>query len=416
MQKDEILHMNSRERVYAAFNREEPDRVPICFGGTPATGIEECSPEYCAATNLYKYLGLSDTAPIKLYPVCNLVTNIDNRCIERLHSDIRLVSDNPPGPIVIDRDHKLWPYSYGARIKKCGIYDQIDFSNPPMGYMTTEADIEEYEYWPREQEDILQGVVENARALHYETDYFICGAQSSGHFPLNGYGLLSGMDKWLIDMKVRPKFYHKLCESFMKYNAYRTDAFYGGVGKYLDAAVVYDDLGHQTGPLMSLADYREFYRPYQAETIRRIRKHLRKDAKIILKSGGSIEQFMPDLIEIGVDVISPLQPLAPRMDPRVLKREYGKDLAFLGGFDIQRLLPYGDTESIRKGVKILLDEYAQAGGYVFSAGYVIQCNTPPENIVAMFDAAYEYGTYPLHNNPESTNYLDFLQGFNPRYT
>jgi uroporphyrinogen decarboxylase len=401
--------MTSRERVYTALDHREPDRVPICFGGTPATAIEECPPDHCGTTNLYRYLGLDDTAPIRLAPVCNVVTNIDERCLVRLHSDIRLVTDNPSPPVAIDPAHKLWPHHFGGRITRCGMYDQIDFTDPPMAHMTTDRDIEAYPYWPDADADIMYRVVEKAKRLHEQTDFFVCGALSSGHFPLNGYGLLSGMDKWLMDMKIRPKFYHRLCEKFMDHSAHAIDVFYGEVGAYLDGAVVYDDLGFQTGPIMSLADYREFYRPYQAETITRIRKHLRPEAKIILKSSGSIAQFIPDLIEIGVDVLSPLQPLASGMEPRELKRKFGNAVSFLGGFDIQGLLPFGDTEAIRNGVRLLIDECAPGGGYIFSASYVIQCNTPPENIVAMFDAADEYGAYPLHEQDEGTSYLDFLR-------
>lgn len=387
--------MTSRERVHAALNHREPDKVPICFGGTPATAIEECPPDHLAATNLYRYIGIDDAVPVRLAPVCNVVTNIDERCLQRLHSDIRLVTDNPPLPVAIDDTHRMWPYHFGGRIVKCGMYDQIDFANPPMAHMTTSMDIDEYPYWPDLDTDITLSVAEKARSMHEETGYFVCGALSSGHFPLNGYGLLSGMDKWLIDMKIRPKFYHTLCERFMEHTVHAIDMFYGCVGFYLDGAIVYDDLGYQTGSIMSLSDYREFYRPYQAETIRRIRTHLRPDAKIILKSSGSIVQFIPDLIEIGVDVLSPVQPLAFGMEPRTLKREYGADVSFLGGFDTQHLLPFGDTELIRRGVRSLIDEYAPAGGYVFSASYVIQCNVPPQNIVTMFDEANEYGVYPL---------------------
>jgi uroporphyrinogen decarboxylase len=165
---------------------------------------------------------------------------------------------------------------------------------------------------------------------------------------------------------------------------------------------------------MSLADYREFYKPYQAETIKHIRKYLRPETKIILKSGGSINHFIPDLIEIGVDVLSPLQPLAKNMEPWRLKKEYGNDVSFLGGFDIQSLLPFGNAEDIRKGVKLLIDEYAKGGGYIFSASFIIQCNTPPENIVAMFDAAYKYGTYPIADHKDSITFVDFIRGLDLR--
>ena len=141
-------NMTSRERVYKALNHQEPDRIPICFGGTPNSGIEECPPNYCAASNLYQFLGLKNTNPVRINPICNVVANIDEQCLERLHSDMRLVTDNPPKPIAIDDQHKIWPFFYGGRIVKCGLYEQIDFSDPPMAYLKTEKDIDAYPYWP----------------------------------------------------------------------------------------------------------------------------------------------------------------------------------------------------------------------------------------------------------------------------
>lgn len=404
--------MTSRERVYAATNHREPDRIPICFGGTGASGIEECPPHYRAATNLYEYLQLKDAEPVKISPVGNIVGNIDEQCMVRLHSDMHAISDNPPGAEIIDDERKVWPFLYGMRIKKCGIYDMIDMTNPPMAHMTTEKDIEVYPYWPDITTDTMAGVVEKAKRMHEETDYFICGMQSFGYFPLNGYGFISGMDKWLLDMKIQPKFYHRLCERFMEINLAFADKFYGKIGKYLDAAMVFDDLGNQTGPLMSMDDYREFYKPYQAETINHIRKYIRPEAKIILHSCGSVYHFIPEFIEIGVDVLNPIQPLARNMEPWRLKKEFGRDMAFLGGFDVQKLLPLGNIEEIRKGVEILIGEYAQGGGFVFGASQIIQCNTPPENITAMFDAAYEYGSYPVRKSKEKKSYIEYIDGLN----
>lgn len=402
--------MTSRERVHAAIEHREPDRVPICFGGTGASGIEECPPDYRAATDLYEYLGLQEAAPVVISPVGNIVGNIDEGCMQRLHSDMRSVTDNPPGAVQVDEERKLWPFLYGMRIKKCGIYDMIDFTDPPMANLTTEKDIEEYQYWPDPGMDTMKGVTEEVRCLHEETEHFICGMQSFGYFPLNGYGFISGMDKWLMDMKIRPAFYHRLCEKFMEINLAFADKFYGGIGKYLDAAMVFDDLGNQQGPLMSLKDYREFYRPYQSRIIQHIRQYLRPDAKIILHSCGSVYYFIPEFIEIGIDCLNPVQPLARNMEPWRLKREFGKDMAFLGGFDVQKLLPLGTPDEIKEGARFLIDEYAKDGGFVFGASQIVQCNTPPENVTAMFDAAYEYGEYPIKPSKSETDYVSYIKG------
>ena len=159
---------------------------------------------------------------------------------------------------------------------------------------------------------------------------------------------------------------------------------------------------------MSVADYREFYKPYQAEIMRNIRKHLRAEAKIILHSCGAVYQFVPDFIEIGVDVLNSVQPLARNMEPWRLKKEFGDSIAFLGGFDIQQQLPLGTIGQIREGTKKLIEEYALGGGFIFATSHNIEPDTPPENIVAMFDAAYEYGKYPI-SQPSGQNYVEFIR-------
>jgi uroporphyrinogen decarboxylase len=164
---------------------------------------------------------------------------------------------------------------------------------------------------------------------------------------------------------------------------------------------------------MSLKDYREFYKPYQAEIIKNIRGYLRPHAKIMIHSCGSIYQFIPDLIEIGVQILNPLQPLASHMEPWRLKNDFGKDIVLLGGHDTQLLLPNGTPEENVNGVRKLLGEYAPGGGYVFAASINIQADTPAENVLASFDAAYESGVYPISILQEEEkgdlNYVSYIK-------
>jgi uroporphyrinogen decarboxylase len=178
--------------------------------------------------------------------------------------------------------------------------------------------------------------------------------------------------------------------------------------------MIYDDLGTQVSGLMSLEDYREFYRPYQAEIIKNIRQYLRPEARIMIHTCGSVYQYIPDLIEIGIQILNPMQPLAKNMEPWRLKREFGRDIAFLGGFDTQLLLPNGSPDENVNGVKKLLKEYAPGGGFVFAASINIQADTPAENIVAAFDAALEYGSYPINISEESDlNYVSYIKSLRP---
>ena len=404
--------MTSRERAYAALNHQEPDRVPICFGGTlSATNIVECAPEGRVCSDLYSYLGITGAEPIKIGDICNVVVNLDERVMQRLHSDFRNVTPSEPPAVVQPDGTKIAHYFCGAKIKRIGYYDE--YFGTPMRYMTTKKDIDEYPSWPEDTNDFMEGVVERARYLHEETDYFVVGESYAYAFPFNGYGILSGMDKWLTDIKIRPKFYHQLCEKMMEVAIQRGDKFYSAVGKYLDGALMFDDLGTQQGGLMSHDDFAEFYKPYTAEIIRNIRKHLRPEAKIIIHCCGSIYSYIPDLIEIGVDVLNPVQPLARNTEPWRLKQEFGKQIAFLGGFDIQKLLPLGSVERVEEGAKKLIQEYAPGGGFIFAASHNIEPDTPPENIVAMFDTAYEYGKYPIPRQ-SGLNFVDYITSLNLR--
>ena len=401
--------MTSRERVYAAVNNKEPDRVPICFGGNSATVIEEVPPNGMAATALYSLIGINDTSP-KYSLVGNIVGAPDDRLIKRLHSDMHYLYSNPPSETIQeDENTKIYPFSFGMRIKSLGGNDMIDFTNPPMKYITTEKDIENYPYWPSLDIGIMKGVVENAKYLNEKTDFFICADYPFSYYPNNGYGFNSGMDKYFMDMIANPSLYHKLADKFLETNLAYLEQFYGKIGKYIDCAMVYDDLGTQNATLVSHDIYKKRIKPYQKIIIENIKKYLKPEAKIMIHSCGAIFDFIPDLIEIGIQILNPLQPLAKNMEPWRLKREFGKDIAFLGGLDTQLLLPNGTKDEIIEGVKKLLREYSQGGGFIFAASINIQSDTPAENIIAAFDSAYEFGNYPIEINTDDTDYVSYIK-------
>jgi uroporphyrinogen decarboxylase len=217
------------------------------------------------------------------------------------------------------------------------------------------------------------------------------------------------MDKYFIDMVSNPVLYHKIADRFMETNLAYLKQFYSKVGKYIDCAMVYDDLGTQNSTLVSREIYLKRIKPYQKIIIDNIRKYLRPEAKIMIHSCGSIYDFIPDLIEIGVQILNPLQPLARNMEPYRLKKEFGKDLAFLGGLDTQLLLPGGTAGEVVEGVKKLIREYGKNGGFVFAASINIQSDTPAENILAAFDAAVEHGRYPLNIQTDELDYVNYIK-------
>lgn len=385
----------SRERVLAAINHKEPDRVPISFGGTSCTGILECPPKGRNYTKLCEYLGIKNYEEPNIGFLGNGVTNIDERIKQKFGSDLRLIGPNTDDiEVRVERDgtNTLLGLFCGLRTKKMGYYDDIfEF---PLRNCTSKKDIDQYLFWPTEENLVLlsKGKREEAKSLRENTDYAIV-ADTFLEFPFLMYPMLAGYEKWFIDMKLNPKFYSALSDKLLEIGFGIIDNFVAAVGDYVDAVVTYDDMGTQEQLLCSRKDYAKFIKPYEKRMIERIKKYT--NAKILRHSCGSVYEVIPDYIEIGVDILNPVQPLAKNMEPWHLKREFGKYLTFCGGIDIQRLLPYGTPKEVKKEVKKTIEIYAPGGGYILGPSHNIEPDTPVENIVAMYEAAQEYGKYSI---------------------
>lgn len=389
-----MTEWTSRERVLVAINHKEPDRVPISFGGTLSTGILECPPDGKNYTRLCEYLGIQDHEDPKISVVGNYVSNIDERIKQRFGSDLRLITSgfNKKPKIEPDGTKTATGIFCGLRIKKMGYYDDIfEF---PLRNATSKKDIEQYPYWPSSDDFKLlaKGKREEAKNLRENTDYAIV-ADDLFAFPFLMYPLLTGYDKWFLDMKLNPKFYFALSDKLLETGFGIVENFLRVVSDYVDVIATYDDMGTQQGLLCSHKDYVKFIKPYEKQMIEHIKKYT--NAKIYRHSCGSVYEVIPDFIEIGVEILNPVQPLAKNMEPWRLKKEFGKYLTFCGGIDIQRLLPRGTPEEVKEGVKNTIKIYAPGGGYILGPSHNIEPDTPPENIVAMYLAAQEYGKYPI---------------------
>jgi uroporphyrinogen decarboxylase len=155
---------------------------------------------------------------------------------------------------------------------------------------------------------------------------------------------------------------------------------------------VEDDLGMQDGPFMSPELYRKRVKPYHNKIYSFIKSHC--DAYLVLHSDGAISPFIPDLIEMGIDALNPVQFTAKGMQTDRLKREFGQDICFWGGgCDTQKVLPFGTPDQVRDEVKRRIDDLAPGGGFVFAAVHNITPGVPAENIAVMFETAREYGVY-----------------------
>lgn len=382
--------MTSRQRVLTALNHKQPDRVPIDLGGFQ-TGIHRK-----AYIDLLTHLGIEDDVAI-MDPVQQLAKPCEE-VLQRFRVDIRYIFAHGPdsfkGGIERNtRDGRLWH----DLADEFGVVwsmpdDQplyMDISHHPLGDATID-DIADYPFPKGNDPSRFTGLREEALKLRDETRYAISTGIGGVVYEICWY--MRGLERWFMDTVENPDF----CEALLD----RTLAFWRGyysefmkeIGDLVDVVMIGDDIGGQMGPLFSPDFYRRVVKPRQKKLVQHI-KSLTK-ARIWYHTCGSVMPLIGDLIDNGIDILNPVQVSAANMDPRGLKERYGDRLTFWGGgIDTQHVLGFGTPEDVRKDVCKNVAALKPGGGYVFNSVHNIQAGVPPENIVAMFDAAYEYGFY-----------------------
>jgi uroporphyrinogen decarboxylase len=383
--------MTGRERVLAALNHEEPDRVPLVIGQTNATGIK--MGPYRGLKRLIGHEGPERY----IYDWPELGTALpDEAVLERLGSDARSVLDRFPS-WVYERararpEHSPFMDDWGggqSEIEPGKWYPGIH----PMPEATALGDIEAFPWPDMDDPSRVAQVRAEARALAADGRYAVIGCPWL-LFPFERAHSLQGLDRFLENMLLEPEFAQALlwkieglCKTLMGH-------FLDEAGDSLDMVKIGDDLGAQENLMISPSTYREMLKPVHADLIAFIKS--RTKAKILFHSDGDIFDLVPDLVEIGVDVLNPIQSGAGRMsDLSLLKKTYGKSLSFCGAIDTQKVLPYGSPGEVRAEVRRVIGLLGGGGGYLLSAVHTIMDEVPPENILAMCDAVREFGSYPL---------------------
>lgn len=382
--------LTSRERVVQALNHQIPDRVPIDLGGFQ-TGIHKD-----AYRGLIDHLGYPEEIVI-LDPVQQIVKPSE-RVLERFGVDTRYVCAHAPegwnGRIVPRvRQGRVW----NDLRDEFGVVwsnpedepNYMDISHHPLAGATI-ADLAEYPFPDGKDASRFTGVREEARRLRRETPYAIGTGISGVVYEICWY--LRGLENWFEDLLERPAFCEALLDRVLAYWLDFETGFMKAVGDIVDVVMIGDDLAGQDGPLFSPALYRRLIQPRQAALVRRLRSLTR--AKIWYHTCGDCSAFLPDLISNGIEVLNPVQIGLRGMDPRALKARFGRDLSFWGGgIDAQHILPFASPAIVRDHVRANLAAFMPGGGYVFNNVHNIQKGVPPENIVALFDAAREFGAY-----------------------
>ena len=349
--------MNSRERMLAALNHQPVDRIPTDIWATPEVW-----------RMLQDYFG----------------ADVDVR--DALHIDgmnsIASIYQGPPLPAVpADETVDFWGIRRRHTQYNTGVYDEQCFA--PLAFAQSIDDLDQYN-WPSADWFDYSTMREQAKQARKDR-VLMWGYMAPFYF----HNMTRGLEQSLIDPLENPEMAHQIIGriSDFFYDHHRR-AFEVCEG-LIDIAQVTDDLGSQTGPLISKRMYKTFYAPHHNRFIDLCHEF---GIQVFHHDDGSIRPFIPLLIEMGVDILNPIQWTCPGMDRAELKTHYGDALCFHGGVDNQYVLPFGTKDEVREEVRTCIDTLAADGtGYIVAPCHNLQPNTSVENIIAMYDEAHAYG-------------------------
>jgi len=377
--------MTHRERVLTALKRQQPDRVPVDLGGTLASTIN-----IHAYRRVMAHLGFGEAPPTAYLSRRSNSVLPDERLLTYLDVDCRaVILDNPdrnperelPDGSLIDE--------WGITWKHLGEGQHFINSDGPFYGQEPDPTLVEKFAWPNPLDPgrfrTLRGQAQTHRA---RTDAAIILVLGVGL--VHQIQFMRGYAASLEDLIVAPDFVQAFMERYVDFWGCLTERALQEVGDLVDLAMFGDDLGTQQGPVMNPALYRRLIKPYHAQMVQTIKRF---GKPVLLHSCGSVAAFIPDLVEAGFDALHPIQVSAKDMDSAELKRKYGRDITFWGGVDTQRVLPLGTPQEVREEVRKRITDLGPGGGYVLGAVHNIQAEVPAENILAMFEAAREFGRY-----------------------
>jgi uroporphyrinogen decarboxylase len=403
--------MNSRERVLAALAHREPDRVPIDLGGSLVTGIGAV-----AYSHLKRCMGVEGDPP-RVADIILQLAEVEEPVRRRFGVDVIGLPALEPVPGVRNLHWKPWTLPDGSPALISADFEPHVTERgdllirAPDGTVTQRMPIGTYHFLPvnpplvdanledlahfeghRISDEELEFLHRAARRLHEETDYAIFGWFGGSLIEAGQFA--RGWDRFLVDLKQAPEFAAALVERLAAVALADLARYLEAVGDFVHVVGFGDDLGIQTGLQFNPDLYRRFFKPYHRQIYGLV--HARSQARVFLHSCGSVYDLIPDLIEVGVDILNPVQTSAARMEPTQLKQEFGGRLTFWGGGCCpHRVLPWATPAGVQADVQRVLKTFAPGGGYIFAPIHDIQADVPPENIVAMYDAALRYGRYPM---------------------
>lgn len=378
--------MTSRERVLLAYNHQEPDRVPICIGGV----AQKLSRKAYYAVK--EHIGIRDT-----YEKESVLDELDNvvyyhpKFLERFRVDFREVHVRrfPPRKRFEDGS---WEHELGMRLQCSSNGETVSFVSAPLREASLQG-IERYPMPDPADPRRFEGLRDEARELYESSSYAVGCYKATLLGIFDCAWVLRGLDQFLMDLILEPALAQALLEKTFSFNFEVYSRMLDEVGEYVHVVEFNDDLGTQENLMIAPESYRKFLKPFHRKMVEMFHAKAPR-AKVLLHCCGSIYKIIPDLIEIGIDVINPVQPLVAEMDTRRLKKEFGKDICFQGGIDIQRAMR-GTAADVEKEVRERIGSLAPGGGYVLSTANNIASDIPVENVTLLYELAYKLGVYPI---------------------
>lgn len=355
--------MNSKERVLITIKGETPDRPPLFATLTPQVA------EKLSAHLKLPYEEPLDSLLSTRISHMDLLTGLGNDCVG-------IAACAPQNRPTIVHENGVIENEWGMQFINAGLYNE--FHTFPLEQASTAEDIQVYDF----PDPFAAGRFDEAKKTidKYGRDYAIVADLETSFFETAWY--LVGLEKLLVDMMMEAGYVNALFDRVMEIN---TEIGKQLIGMGADILWAGDDFGSQNGMLLDPDTWRIVFKPRIKIMFEEFRK-VNPNIKIAWHSCGSILPIIPDFIEIGLDILNPIQPLAKGMEAQFLKDTYGKDLTFFGGLDIQELLPHGSPEAIGEEVRRLSRVLGKDGGYILAPAHNIQDDTSVENILAMFDA------------------------------
>jgi len=376
--------MTARDRLLTALDHREPDRIPFDLGSTQVTGIH-----VVAYRRLRDHLGLPPAEP----RICDLVQGLalpDDDVVERLGVDVRglfpLNSHNWKIDLFDAGSCLAFVDEWGMtqhQPKDGGLYFSVVKS--PLDRADLTVDDVRARAWPDTGDPgRIAGLRDLAQAYRNQGRAVMIKGVLAGIFEMSQR--VRGMERLMVDLASDEALACAVLDAMLERKLRFWDMALPRLGDLVDVVSEADDYATQASQLISPRMFRRIFKPRLQALFSRIHQ-LAPRAKLFFHSDGNVRPILPDLVEIGIDILNPIHITATGMEPAALKRDFGRDVCFWGGgVETQTVLPFGTPQEVGDNVRRNVDALAPGGGYVFTAIHNIQADVPPENIVAMIEA------------------------------